>query len=652
MPRSSRPRTRPAAALLTAAAVVAALLVALTALPAQPADRQVRLVAAGDFGASTNARSVLQGMAAVQPDAALALGDLAYRDLVPETAWCTFVKSVVGQTFPFQLLSGNHESLDVADGAINNYSSCLPNQIAGISGTYGREYVMDFPRSNPLVRVIMASPALTFEDGRWNYLAGDAHHRWLAAAIAAGRAAGAKWTIVAAHIPCYSMGTYSCPGSTDFFRLMAEQEVDLVLHGHEHAYLRTHQLGAGNGSCTATIPAGTANPDCVVDADSSFAAGAGTVFATVGSGGVPLRNLSAADAEAPYFAAWSGANVSPAFGFLDLDVQEEVLRASFTTTAGGPFADSFTITRGAAPPPSNQPPAASFTATAQGLAATFDASASTDSDGSIAGYRWDFGDGSPAVTTTGPTTSRTYPGGGTWTVALTVTDNQGATAIATRQVVTTAPVGRAVARDSFTRTVAGGWGTADLGGPWTVSGAASAYSVDGATGGILMGAGHTRRTTLGSVSAAGSELVFTTGYTGTVTGGGLHIVAAPRILPDGTAYRAKVVVDNLGVGRLRLVRATAAGAETGLSSWSGVITGFTSAKRLVLRTEVSGSGPTTIRAKAWFAGDAEPAAWQATATDSTSTMQGPGALGLVLYQSSSATAPLTVRIDDLEAVPR
>ncbi len=54
----------------------------------------------------------------------------------------------------------------------------------------------------------------------------------------------------------------------------------------------------------------------------------------------------------------------------------------------------------------------------------FDGSASSDSDGTIVAYDWDFGDGS---TGTGVKPTHTYVSGGTFTVFLTVTDDAGAT---------------------------------------------------------------------------------------------------------------------------------------------------------------------------------------------------------------------------------
>lgn len=58
----------------------------------------------------------------------------------------------------------------------------------------------------------------------------------------------------------------------------------------------------------------------------------------------------------------------------------------------------------------------------------FNGAASTDSDGTIVNYRWDFGDGGDISTAEGSTPTHTYVNGGYYTATLTVTDNQGAIA--------------------------------------------------------------------------------------------------------------------------------------------------------------------------------------------------------------------------------
>ena len=103
--------------------------------------------------------------------------------------------------------------------------------------------------------------------------------------------------------------------------------------------------------------------------------------------------------------------------------------------------------------PANTPPQASFTSTANGLTANFNGSGSTDADGTISSYAWQFGDG---TTGTGATTSHAYATAGTYPVTLTVTDNGGATHSVSRQVtVSSTPPANAAPTASFTSTVAG-----------------------------------------------------------------------------------------------------------------------------------------------------------------------------------------------------
>jgi len=89
----------------------------------------------------------------------------------------------------------------------------------------------------------------------------------------------------------------------------------------------------------------------------------------------------------------------------------------------------------AATPPPNAAPVASFTSSCTGLTCTF-TDTSTDSDGMISSHAWTFGDGGSS-TAAGPT--HTYAAGGTYTVGLTVTDDDGATGSAASTVTVSAP---------------------------------------------------------------------------------------------------------------------------------------------------------------------------------------------------------------------
>jgi 6-phosphogluconolactonase (cycloisomerase 2 family) len=84
----------------------------------------------------------------------------------------------------------------------------------------------------------------------------------------------------------------------------------------------------------------------------------------------------------------------------------------------------------------DQGPVASFKTGSTGWSASFDASDSTDPDGRVARYRWDFGDGTTR-TTTEPRTTHRYPRAGTFQPTLVVTDGEGcsSTMVSTGQAV-------------------------------------------------------------------------------------------------------------------------------------------------------------------------------------------------------------------------
>lgn len=81
----------------------------------------------------------------------------------------------------------------------------------------------------------------------------------------------------------------------------------------------------------------------------------------------------------------------------------------------------------------NYPPSAGFTFVCNELVCNF-TDTSTDSDGTIVAYAWVFGDGG---TSTLQNPGHTYAASGTYSVKLTVTDNEGATGSITKSVTVT-----------------------------------------------------------------------------------------------------------------------------------------------------------------------------------------------------------------------
>lgn len=90
-----------------------------------------------------------------------------------------------------------------------------------------------------------------------------------------------------------------------------------------------------------------------------------------------------------------------------------------TTKPGGTTTRPTTST-----PPPNKPPVANIGdgCPTTGRTCSFDGSGSSDPDGTITAYKWDFGDGKTA---SGETAEHAYDSTGDFTVKLTVTDNKG-----------------------------------------------------------------------------------------------------------------------------------------------------------------------------------------------------------------------------------
>ncbi|MBT8488254.1 MAG: PKD domain-containing protein [Gemmatimonadetes bacterium] len=118
-------------------------------------------------------------------------------------------------------------------------------------------------------------------------------------------------------------------------------------------------------------------------------------------------------------------------------------RVVATDTSG--LADTATVTVG-------DRPIAAFTFLAAGNALTF-TDASTDLDGSVLEWNWDFGDGSDASSEQNP--SHTYGAYGSYDVTLTVTDDDGLIGSTTRTIVTTPQIHAVVIQPADTTIAVG-----------------------------------------------------------------------------------------------------------------------------------------------------------------------------------------------------
>jgi len=303
---------------------------------------------AGDFGTGSAFTANMNQMAAAGAAFDLALGDLSYGGT--PSSWCTSVKNIVGSTFPFEILVGNHD--DDGDSAhINNFTPCLPDRL-GSTGVYGSEYYFDYNNA----RIIMVAAGLTVNGVNYSYNSAGTHQTWLIDRIREAKAAG-KWVIVGNHLNCIDTGTKPCESGQGFTNVIHNERVDLLIQGHDHTYQRTKQL-----TCATS---GSYNSACVADADDSLVKGAGTVTIINGLGGQGKYTINSSDAERNYFVKAMGGNGwwnfrdgtsggGHEFGIMKVTVsstQMNVVWVPSQVTAAGFPGDSFTITGGPTPTP-------------------------------------------------------------------------------------------------------------------------------------------------------------------------------------------------------------------------------------------------------------------------------------------------------------
>ncbi len=212
------------------------------------------------------------------------------------------------------------------------------------------------------------------------------------------------------------------------------------------------------------------------------------------------------------------------------------------------------------------------------------------------------------------------------------------------------PPPAAVAADTFSRSVSGGWGTADTGGAWSVAGTPGAFAVNGtaATMTLTPAAGQSAR--LLAAQASDTDMTVHISADKAPTGNGTYIATIARHVSNGNEYRIRVHITKPNKIALSLSKFVG-GKETVLARDIN-INGLTFAPdtSYALHTQVSGVNPTTIQARIWADGTAEPTTWPLTTTDATSALQQSGAIGLWAFTAANTTnAPTTITYDDLTA---
>ncbi|MDQ7062964.1 MAG: PKD domain-containing protein [candidate division KSB1 bacterium] len=196
----------------------------------------------------------------------------------------------------------------------------------------------------------------------------------------------------------------------------------------------TLALGTHTIVLTITDNGGANDSDTVLVTVSEFvnqppvadAGGDQTVADSDGSGSEPVTldgsNSSDPDGSIVSY-EWSEAGTvlgTSAVLTVDLAVGSHSITLTVTDDLGATSSDGVLVTVNA-----NQAPTADAggdQSAAINTTLTFDGSGSSDPDGQIVQYNWDFGDG---ATATGQTVNHAYRAAGTYTVTLTVTDNGG-----------------------------------------------------------------------------------------------------------------------------------------------------------------------------------------------------------------------------------
>ncbi|MFZ0157920.1 MAG: CotH kinase family protein, partial [Kineosporiaceae bacterium] len=206
-------------------------------------------------------------------------------------------------------------------------------------------------------------------------------------------------------------------------------------------------------------------------------------------------------------------------------------------------------------------------------------------------------------------------------------------------VSVTTPAAVALVTEPFTGADGATWPSR-----WTTSATAGSVTVQGGTGRLTTNntTGAQARAILSGLSARTDSDV-TLSYRWSPTGAGSYF----NVFSRGSGGWANAYRPRYGYGlefssssTSVTVKRVSAGAVSTVQTVTGAQATSTATQRLRIR--VAGS---TIQFKTWLDGQAEPAGWRATVTDTTVTT--PGQLHLSVARGSTATVARSVHVDDV-----
>ena len=226
-----------------------------------PPPEVVILGFAGDVGGDSDATDAIRAVAVDNLDAFIVTGDISYGHL-DEPAWCTWWDTNTNG-LPLYLEVGNHEDDNGSDGHIRQFVTHCGTP-ANVVGDHGVQWLADL---GPVTLVGIAAD-LEVDGISYTYAPGTAERAWLEQTLAATT----DWKVVVVHKLCRNIDTgKSCSIGRELSDYL-DSAADLIVHGHEHIYQRTHPqpavwvgtgiFGSRDSDCRgATHAARTSDPD-------------------------------------------------------------------------------------------------------------------------------------------------------------------------------------------------------------------------------------------------------------------------------------------------------------------------------------------------------------------------------------------------------